>query len=373
MPVGTAAQQTSLAQVPGRYAVREARSTARSEWDGWLERSPGGGHIYQSYEWGEFKRRLGWAPVRLVMERDGEVAGLGQFLCWRPPFMPGKLLYATKGPWLPWEDEQAVRTFFNGVRKVAEREGAHTVKIEPEVLEQRTDVKKLLRELGFRKFRWDLNGKTTMTIDLSPSEEELLAKMKGKTRYNIGLAARKGVKVVEDNSPEAREHLLRMARVTAERDGFVIRRPDDYSFALQQSMYDAGRAHLFFATHEGDRLAAMFICTFGRKYWYTAGASTNEKRNLMPAPLLQWEVMRWAKRHGLTYYDMVGIPKPRNLENETDPLYGVYKFKVGFGGEVADFLGCWDLPVKPVPARWWNRMEPVYYRLYYRLKRNIYY
>ena len=362
----------SLPPMTGRYVVAEKRNVSRSQWDAWLESSPGGGHILQSYEWGEFKRRLNWRPVRLALEQDGQVAGLGQFLVYDTPLVPGTLMYCAKGPWLPWEDEEAVRAFFGGVLAAAERQGAHTVKIEPEVREQQTWVRDLLLEMGFQRFRWDLNFKTTMIVDLSPSEEDLLANMKGKTRYNIRLATKRGVRVVEDNSLEARERFWGMFEQTADRNGFVIRRPRDYNFAAWGTMYDAGRAHLFFAEHEGDRLAAMLIYAFGHKYWYMLGASTNEKRNLMSSHLLQWEVMRWAKRHGITRYDMVAVPSPDELD-ESNSLYGVYRFKVGFGGEVEDFLGCLDLPVRHVRAELWNRVEPLYYRLYQKLKGDIYY
>ena len=366
-------QQTGSAQISGRYTTREVNGATKAEWDGWLESSPGGGHILQSYEWGEFKRRYGWKPVRLVLERDGEVVGVGQFLSQSTPFVPGKMMYCTKGPWLPWEDEQAVRIFFEGVRAAAEREGAHTVKIEPEAVEQQTRVKEHLSKIGFRKFRWDLQGKTTMTVDLSQTEEELLANMKGKTRYNIRLATKKGVRIVKDDSPEGLDHLHRMVKETAERNGFGIYRSDDYASSSWRTLREAGKAHLFFATHEGERLAAIFITTLGRKYWYTTGASVNHKRNLMPTYALQWEVMRWAKEHGFTHYDMVGVPKPENLENENDPWYGVYKFKVGFGGEIEDYIGCFDLPVKRARAELWNRMEPVHYRLRMRIKHDIFY
>src|SRR5215210_8977801 len=147
------------------YSTREVRDTTRAEWDGWLEGSPGGGHILQSYDWGEFKRRLGWRPIRLVLERNGEVAGVGQFLAYDTgPFVPGVLMYCTKGPWLPWDDEEAVRTFFEGVRAAAGRWDAHTIKIEPEVLEEREDVKSLLGDIAFRKARYDLNMKTTLMV-----------------------------------------------------------------------------------------------------------------------------------------------------------------------------------------------------------------
>jgi lipid II:glycine glycyltransferase (peptidoglycan interpeptide bridge formation enzyme) len=82
--------------------------------------------------------------------------------------------------------------------------------------------------------------------------------------------------------------------------------------------------------------------------------------------------MRWARQHGITYYDMVGIPK-REEREEGHPYYGVYQFKKGFGGEEVDFLGCLDLPVEPLRAAAWYRLEPLYYRLYQRLRKNVFY
>lgn len=356
---------------PARYTMREARSASAEEWNRWLRDAPGGGHVLQSYEWGEFKRTLGWRPVRLVLERDGEVAGVGQFLAFSTPGVPGNLLYCTKGPWLPWDDAEAVRTFFKGVSTVARRENAHTVKIEPEVEEEQASVKAVLSDIGFTKARYDLQFKTTMIMDLAPDEEEVLAGMKSKTRYNIRLAARKGVAVVEDNSMEAREAFFEMMKITAERDGFFMR-PHDYLFSTWQAMYDAGRAHLFFAVHEGEKLAGILVYTFGEKYWYMVGASGNEGRHLMPTYLLQWEVMRWAKQQGITYYDMVAIPNPKNL-NESDSMYGLYRFKSGFGGRIAEFVGCLDWRVKPVRALAWYYWEPLYYRAYQKLKHDVYY
>ncbi len=355
----------------GTYTVREVRSATRQEWNAWLEASPGGGHIYQSYEWGERKRALGWKPVRLLLERDGEVAGAGQMLVWKTPFVPGSLMYCTKGPWLPWDDESAVRAFFKGVQTVARREGAHTVKIDPEVLEEQTQVKALLAEIGFRKARYDLQFKTTMLVDLTPSEDQLLARMKSKTRYNARLGTKKGVEVVEDNSIEAREAFYKLMVQTAARDNFFMR-THEYLTSTWQAMLDAGRMHLFFAVHEGQRLAGILIYTFGHKYWYAIGASSDEKRNLMPTYVLQWEVMRWAKRHGYTYYDMVAIPNPDSLD-ESDSMYGLYKFKVGFGGEIAEFLGCLDWRIQPLRAAAWYHFEPLYYRAYQKIKHDVYY
>ena len=374
----TSVRESSTSRIRGTgllasYTTRETSSVDRDEWDGWLQDAPGGGHVLQSYEWGEFKKNLGWRPIRLVLERDGEVVGVGQFLAYNTAPIPGVLMYCTKGPWLPWDDKKAVRAFFESVRAVARREGAHTVKIEPEVLEQQKDVKDLLGEIGFHKARYDLNLKTTLVANLSLPEEELLARMKGRTRYNVRLAARKGVEVVEPEFDEAWETFYKWMEATSERkEDYVLRRSRDYLHGVMREMHDAGQGHLFFAEHEGTPLAGMYVFTFGEKYWYMYGASSNEKRNLKPNYLLQWEVMRWARQRGLTHYDMVGVPKPEDLD-ESSSLWNVYKFKEGFGGEIVDSLGCFDLPVKKVRAAAWYKLEPVYYRLYYKLKNNVFY
>jgi len=121
------------ASTTATYKVREAGDVAPSGWDEWLRNSPGGCHVLQSYAWGEFKRRSQWSPLRLVLERDGEVAGVGQFLAYNTIPVPGFLMYCSKGPWLPWGDREAVRAFFSGAAAVAGEAGAHTLKIEPEI------------------------------------------------------------------------------------------------------------------------------------------------------------------------------------------------------------------------------------------------
>ena len=355
----------------GRYTVAEKGDAPRSRWNAWVEGSPGGGHLFQGYEWGEMKRALKWKPVRVVLQRDDAVVGVGQFLAYNTPLVPGVLMYCPKGPWLPWEDEEAVRAFFRGLFNVARRHRAHTVKIEPEVTENQVRVKEILAGIGFHKFRWNVNHKATISVDLSPPEDKLLANMKKGTRYSVRRSLRDGVTVVEDNSPEARDEFWRMHAQMVDRKDFWSR-PRSYYSAVWDAMEDAGRAHLFFAEHEGDRLATALFYTFGKKCVYMLGASKTEKRELQPAYALQWEAMRWAKERGITRYDMWGIPNLDKLDKD-HPLYGVYKFKEGFGGEIEDFFGCLDLPVNRPRARAWDRVEPVYFRLHQRLKGDVYY
>ena len=367
------------------YTVREVRDVSGETWDGWVRSSPGGGHVLQSHSWGEFKRERRWRPVRLVLERDGAVLGTGQFLSYNTLPVPGRLLYCTKGPWLPWDDAAAVRAFFEGLREVAGCEGAHTVKIEPEVPDERLDVKALLDDLGFRKARYDLNFSTTVVMDLSPSEEELLDRMSGKgkkgktTRYNINLARRKGVEVYEPDvsRPEefdrAFETLYAWIQGLAEnKEGFSNRRPRQYFYDMMRRMSDARQGRFFFAAHEGRPLSGAYIFNFGEKFWFMHGASGPGDRKLQANYLLQWEIMRWAKRQGMTYCDFVGAPK-REDRTPDNPYYGVYKFKTGFGGEAVDFPGCLDLRINLRRAAAWYEFEPLYYRAYYKLKHNVFY
>jgi peptidoglycan pentaglycine glycine transferase (the first glycine) len=362
------------------YTVREVRDPPREEWDDRVENSPGGGHVLQSYTWAEVKRVQGWRPLRLLLERGDEVVGAGQFLLYDTLPVPGRLMYCTKGPWLPWDEQRAVQAFFEGTRRIAERERAHTVKIEPEIFEEQRDVKQHLQALGFRDARYDLNFSTTIVMDLSPSEEELLDKMSGKskkgktTRYNINLATRRGVEVFEpENFEWAFDTLFGWLEDLEEtKEGFVNRRPREYLYKMMGKMREANQGHFFFASHEGTPLSGAFIFSFGQKSWFMYGASGKEKRNLQGTYLLQWEIIRWAKRRGVTYCDFVGAPKPGD-RSEDDPYYGVYRFKLGFGGDVVEFLGCMDLPVSPRLAAAWYNLEPLYYRAYYKLKNNVFY
>ena len=354
------------------YKVREVRNLSAAEWDDLVVNSPGGGHLFQSHAWGELKRDLGWKPLRVVVEKDGLVVGTAQILLYNTLPVPGKLGFCPKGPWLPWEDERAVEAFFEGAQQIAGEKGVHTLKIEPEVEEGQRETKARLREIGFHKFRWDLNHKTSYFVDLRPTEDELLANMKSGTRYNARLAGRKGVEIVEDNSPGAQETFWSMFEGSAERKNFW-HRPREYQFKVWKAMFDAGRGHLFFADHEGDRLAGALAYVFGEKCWRFQSATTNQKRKLKYSHLLQWRMISWAKERGATRYDMMAIPSPEELEDENHPLYGVYKFKSGFGGEISNYVGCLDLAVKPAWARLWNRFEPVYYRFYRKLKGDVYY
>ncbi|MDN5697127.1 MAG: peptidoglycan bridge formation glycyltransferase FemA/FemB family protein [Rubrobacter sp.] len=360
------------------YAVREADGLTEEQWDSLVTASPGGGHALQCFSWGEFKRDWGWEPLRLAFQKDGEAAGTAQFLLHNTLPVPGKLMYAPKGPWIDWDDPQAVRAFFDGVERIARENNVHTVKIEPEASRHEAEPRNTLERIGFHDARYDLNFADTIVMDISPSEEDLMLGMTGKsgktTRYNIRSAARKGVTIYQPQDFEwAFEKLwVWMQDLAENKDGFHLIRPREYLHDAARRMWDAGHGRFFAASHEGETLAIAFFFDLGEKLWYMYSGSSEHKQNLSPNHLLQWEAIRWAKERGLTYYDMVSVPPP-GQRDESHPAYGVYKFKKGFGGEILEFIGCMDLPVKPRQAAAWRSLEPLYYRAYTRLKNNVFY
>ena len=361
-----------------RYAVREANGLTREQWDSLVTASPGGGHALQSFTWGEFKENHGWKPLRLTFHRDGEVAGTAQFLLYNTLPVPGRLMYAPKGPWIDWDDPEAARAFFDGVKRIALENNVHTIKIEPEASRHEIEPKNTLEKIGFHHARYDLNFADTIVMDISPSEEGLMEGMTGKkgknTRYNIRVAGRKGVTVYRPEDFEwAFEKLWGwMQELSERREGFHLIRPREYLHEAARRLWDADQGRFFAAEHEGDTLAIAYFFDLGDKLWYMYSGSTSHKQNLNPAYLLQWEAIRWAKERGITYYDMVSVPPP-GQRDESHPAYGVYRFKKGFGGEILEFIGCMDLPVKPRLAAAWYRLEPLYYRAYMRLKSDIFY
>ena len=192
-----------------------------------------------------------------------------------------------------------------------------------------------------------------MLVDLRPSEDELLACMKPKTRYNIRLAARRGVAVRAGGEADL-DGLYRMYAETAVRDGFVIREAGYYR-EVWGTFLRAGLAEALIAEVSGEPVAAVWVFRFGDRAWYLYGMSRPLHREKMPNHLLQWEAMRRSKQAGCTVYDLWGAP---DKFDERDPLWGVYRFKEGFGGRVVRHIGAWDLPVRPLYYRLYTEILP---------------
>lgn len=292
-------------------------------------------HALQSWEWGAFKSRHGWTATRWHTERAA-----AQVLRRKLPRAPLSVLYVPKGPTLDHDDAPAWEAMLAHLERLARRQRAIFVKIDPDVRREQSDVCQRLLARGWRPSPEQIQFRNTMTLDLTQDEKSLLAAMKSKWRYNIRLAGRKGV-VVRPGAAEDLPLLYEMYRETALRDGFVIR-PLAYYQDLWGSFMQAGLARPLIAQVQGAAVAMVLLFYFGGRAWYMYGASRDQHREKMPNHLLQWEAMRWARSAGCSVYDMWGAPDELV---ESDPMWGVHRFKQGFGANFVQHMGAFDYPV----------------------------
>jgi lipid II:glycine glycyltransferase (peptidoglycan interpeptide bridge formation enzyme) len=185
----------------------------------------------------------------------------------------------------------------------------------------------------------------SVILDLSLPEEMLLTQMKGKCRYNIKLAEKNGVKVRVSSTAAMTADMdtfYDLYETTAKRDRIAIHGREYYESLLSLRGDGFPEMRLYFAEHDGEALAAIITLFSKREAVYLYGASSNNKRNLMPAYLLQWQAIRDAKQYGAKIYDFYGIPPS---DDEKHPMHGLYRFKTGFGGKTIHRIGSIDMPL----------------------------
>lgn len=320
--------------------VREVND--RAQWNNALAALPAH-HVLQSWEWGQFKSRWGWSPRYLLFESDGHARAAALILSRTLPRIGLRIAYVPKGPALDYVDTATVDAVLSELAADAQRMRTIFIKIDPDVV-QPSVVTQQLAQHGWRYSTEQIQFRNTVLLDIDKSEEEILAAMHHKTRYNIRLAARKSV-AVRAGSIEDIETLYDMYLDTARRDGFIIR-PLDYYRDVWDTFMAAGLAQPLIAEVDGQAIAGLVAFHFGSRAWYMYGMSRDAHRERMPNHLLQWEAMRWAKSMGCTVYDFWGAP---DQLDESDPMWGVYRFKAGFNGQFTEHIGAYDFVI----SRFW--------------------
>ena len=296
-----------------------------SDWRVFLSGHPQA-HLLQSGEWGELKSAFGWEAVHVV---EG---GTGAQILFRQLPLGYTFAYMPKGP---VAEAEPGPEFWSAVDQACRNRRAVFLKTEPNgwASSQPPDTGV---PAPFVPSPQRIQPHGTLVIDLRKSENELFDCMKPKTRYNIRLAGRKEV-VVRLSDDIANFH--RMMSVTSERQQFNVHSREYYQRAFDL-FHPTGLCELFVAEFQGRALAAVMIFSFGKQAYYFYGASADEERNRKPTYPLQWEAIRWAHAKGCTEYDMWGIPDDvtESIEDEEsereDGLWGVYRFKRGFGGSI---------------------------------------
>ena len=288
-------------------------------------------HPLQTSAWAEFRRKWG----NEVLETKYGILTLHKL-----PFANYKIGIFEKGP-------APTKAMLTDLKKIAEEKNLVFIKLEPNVIKS-PKLLKILKDGGA------VPGKTVFTpstfwIDLTPTEEELMKSFSGKTRYNIRLAERKGVKVKEDptslklrgasNSPGFKRY-LQLTRETVSRQGFYAH-TEKYHKLMWEILNKAGIAHLLTATYNGEIITTWILFVWKDFLYYPYGASTEEHKNVMANNLMMWEAIKFGKKLGLKTFDLWGREEGK----------GFTKFKEGYNPHVVEFLGTWDLVInKPMYA-----------------------
>jgi peptidoglycan pentaglycine glycine transferase (the first glycine) len=380
---------------------------ANNHWNALISKLPNP-HFLQTYEWVQVKANYGWSPIYIVWSGRSYTPYTSDQLDLLEPSDLSDLkaaclilkrqilnngfaarlsvLYSPKGPLLDWTNESLRNRVLNDLQAFAKKESAIFLKMDPEVVlgtglpggEDDTvnnSGQALISELerrGWRSSSDQVQFKNTVLIDLKSTEEELLARMKQKTRYNIRLGEKKGI-VVRIGTLDDLSTLYKMYVETSVRDGFVIRDADYYNTVWRTFMANAkspvSNSHVqttsfqfpapfaepLIAEVDNEPVAAIFVFYFAGRAYYVYGMSRNAHREKMPTYLLQWEAMKRAKANGCEVYDLWGAP---DVFNETDSMWGVYRFKEGLGGEVVRTLGAWDFAPNPFWYKMYSEVMP---------------
>ncbi len=317
-----------------------------AEWDAFVENHPHGS-LLQTTSWARLKGRFGWNSHRVWMRKDGELVGGAQIL-YRSAFMRMiKFAYVPHGPLVDWRDEEQTAVLLNQIDHSVFERNASILKMEPRIWQDEyPDWDNLCQPHGLVTNSDTIQPPQTIVVDLRPSLDDILANMKSKTRYNIRLAAKKGVTVRQGTAEDVPTY-IKLMQITGQRDGFGIHAPDYYRAAFE-IMAPTGQLALFIAEYEGNPLAAIMASKCGKTVSYLYGASSNEERKRMPTYAIQWAAMEWAKEQGCDTYDLWGIPDAPEDELEEhfterhEGLWGVYRNKRGYGGDIKRTIGATD-------------------------------
>ncbi len=230
----------------------------------------------------------------------------------------------------------------NELKKIGKDNNAIFIRVEPKENINLKELKKITKK---SLLSGQASPKATQILDISGSEDEILKNMKPKTRYNIRLAEKKGVKVKVSDNVDVFYELLEK---TAKREKGYSPHIKDYYLKMIKNLKDNNFAHIFIAEHDDEPLAGILVSFYGDTAIYLHGGFNDLKRNFMAPYLCQWEAIKYAKSQGCKYYDFWGVAESND---PLDPWAGITRFKEGFGGEKVIFTGTYDIVINKF---WYN-------------------
>lgn len=323
-------------------------------------------------EMANLKKPYGWQPLYFKFKFSKDSPSYTFLVMQKKIPLIGKLWYIPKGPNI---NASEIIKFSADIKEIAKKRGAFIVKLEPEITSEEIAAVSVGAGLLCKNKKSIQTNTSTIVVDLSPSEEEIINKFKQKTRYNIRLSERKCVTVNQvEASDDNFDKFYQILKETAVRNNLPIK-PKEYSYKMWTDYMKAGHGSLFFAnTDDSDQpLAAAFIMHGGSNALYKDGASSREKSNLMAPYALQWGIIKALKQKGVKNYDLHGSAPSSRADDQSHPYHKITHFKIGFTSNIIDYAGVYDIPVNKLRYKIWTIIEELYLKIYYKIKKSTFY
>lgn len=292
--------------------------------------------LTQTLQWGKVKST--WKQEVVYIEEDGKIVAAMTLLLEKVPKLKYHLMYCSRGPICDPNDVETVKKLVEEADVIAKKYNAFCLKLDPQVVYSE-DLNNLYKKNGFKTSGKKIDHDKFIqpiyeaVLDIKDTnEDDLIKRFSEKTRYNIRLSKRKGVEVYHSHSKEDLKIFYELYKITCVRDKIGCRAYE--YFEKMVDAFDEEHLRIYIAKHEQDNLSAAIAITYGTEMFYLYGASSNEKRNLMPNYAMQWEMIRWAIEKKCKTYNFGGIL-------HLDKNNGLYKFKTGFCKEegVLHYIG----------------------------------
>jgi len=338
---------------------RLATEEEKAQWTALITKNPDGGDFLQMRQFGEVKALSGWKPLHIIVDTmpllvlERYVVGLGN------------LWYVQKAP------SSVSLSLLTGLRTLAKQHGAFVIKLEPPLLKSESEQTRLI-QLGLRPAGSAQPTYSTIWLDISANEEEILSGFSAKTRYDIRKAKAAQVTCKEvsatDENCQAFYDLF-----TETADGRFGIRPFTYYKTFWQSYSESGNGRLYFAYHNDTLISATFVMILGARASRKDAASQRKKTVRGAAALLEYEIIRSLKEADITAYDLCGAPPSWEAKNQHHHLYGVGKFKSEFSETITDYVGAYELPISELKTRLWSQFIERLIQRYFRARGKSFY
>ncbi len=325
----------------------------QEKWDLFVAQTPSFG-LFQSWQWGEFKQKMGWLAYRIAVEEQGEIIAGAQMLIKSLPAGIVSIAYIPRGPLCDWFDRETTLLLLDGLHRIARQHRAIFLKIEPPLVNS-VENSQILEEYSFLASRRKNQPRNTIIVNLDQDLEFVLSQMRKKTRKYILRSKRQGVRItIGDRDSLPAFH--RLMQETAKRGKFVVQSLD-YFESKWEAFSKLDQCVLLLAWHGKELLAGDMTFRFGAHAADFYGGSLKIHPDLHLDYLLIWEAINWAKSKGCVTFDLWGIPDDVNGIFEEDKrlfvhrkngLWGVYQFKSGFSQNVVSYVGPYDYPYSPI-------------------------